>query len=94
MPVIVPRMVAMVVPVIVAMTMALSAFIRMGVGMVMSRPVGPVRPVCRVGRVGRVGRVRAAFGLKRFERLTDDQMLLAQHVGQHMVRLQLQVVGL
>ena len=36
--------------------------------------------------------VRAAFRFKRFSNLVHDQMHGAQHVGQHMVRLDFQVV--
>ena len=38
--------------------------------------------------------IGAALRLKCFHRLADDQVLLAQHVGQHMVGLKLEVVGL
>ncbi len=39
------------------------------------------------------GRVRAGFGLERFVRFADDQVHLAQHVGQHVVGFELQVIG-
>ena len=37
-------------------------------------------------------RIRATLGLEGLVRFGDDQMHLAQHVGQHMVGFQLQVV--
>ena len=38
--------------------------------------------------------VGAALGLEGLHRVADDQVLLAQHVGQHMIGFKLEVVGL
>ena len=37
--------------------------------------------------------IGAAFGLEGLGGFADDQVLLAQHVGQHVVGFELQVVG-
>ena len=72
------------------------------------RAVGPMHMACghrarlrvmlmRVAVSVAVRRVRrcigAALGLEGFQGLGDDQMLGPQHVGQHMVGLELEVVG-
>ena len=47
----------------------------------------------RIAMTVTAGRVRAALGLEGLVRFADDQVHLAQQIGQHVVGFQLQVIG-
>ncbi len=64
--------------------------VRMGVVMRMSMSV----TVVAVAVIGHMAAVGTAFGLKGQVRFDDGHVHAAQHVGQHMVGLDLEVVGL